>query len=342
MSGKVSVIIPSYNRKELLGRCLRSVRKQDYQNTEVIVIDDGSTDGTGHYLKDAFPEVKILRNNESLGPAYAKNQGIMNSDGQYLYFLDSDSELILADTISVMVSTTENDDKTGTLGGIAEWEGAGNVRGAYGRKVTWDGRSYPVFQEAEHISDANGLMPCDYVETCNCFVRREVAVKAGGFDPYYFYMGEDKEFGLRIMNLGYRHYFGVSIACRHHYDETVCFDRCTRYLRTKMRFAIKNKGAWFGIIMPLLDSYLFLIFYPVMSLINWLRRRFTGVNLVRNNGNPNMRPSIARALSVLLLYLPRVFWWNWQELLVTLRSRQVDFLSEGSMREYERARSGLT
>jgi glycosyltransferase involved in cell wall biosynthesis len=95
MSGRpeVSVVIPAYNRRQLLKRALRSVLAQSCGDWEAIVVDDGSTDGTG-CAAAAFSDarIRLLRHPSSRGPAAARNTGIAASRGRIIAFLDSDDE----------------------------------------------------------------------------------------------------------------------------------------------------------------------------------------------------------------------------------------------------------
>lgn len=84
-----SVIIPTYNRKELLFLTLKSVYDQTFNDFEVIVVDDGSVDGTIEELRVSFPSVTILQQQRQ-GPGNARNKGAANANGRYLAFLDSD------------------------------------------------------------------------------------------------------------------------------------------------------------------------------------------------------------------------------------------------------------
>jgi glycosyltransferase involved in cell wall biosynthesis len=85
----VSVIIPTHNRKELVLEAIDSVLKQDYKNVEVIVVDDGSTDGTFEYLKSLKLPIRIVRKKNG-GSASARNAGLKLAKGEYVSFLDSD------------------------------------------------------------------------------------------------------------------------------------------------------------------------------------------------------------------------------------------------------------
>lgn len=90
---KISVVIPTYNRPELLKNSINSVLSQSFPDTEIIVIDDCSTDNTqsvlGNY-KDG--RLKVIRNKTNMGIAAVRNIGVTNSQGKYIAFLDDDDE----------------------------------------------------------------------------------------------------------------------------------------------------------------------------------------------------------------------------------------------------------
>ena len=89
----VSVVIPTYNRKELLPTAIESALRQTYPNTEVIVVDDYSTDGTRDLLEEQYAEmVQYIRHQENRGGSAARNTGLTEASGEYIAFLDSDDE----------------------------------------------------------------------------------------------------------------------------------------------------------------------------------------------------------------------------------------------------------
>ena len=87
----ISVVIPTYNRKELLKRALNSVISQILQPSEIIVVDDGSQDGTKELVKRKYPFVKLIRQ-ENQGVSNARNRGNLTSKGNWIALLDSDDE----------------------------------------------------------------------------------------------------------------------------------------------------------------------------------------------------------------------------------------------------------
>lgn len=90
---KISVIIPTYNRKKTLARAIQSVINQSFSPFEILIIDDGSNDGTEEWVKENFQNIKYIYQNNH-GVSSARNVGIENAYGDWVAFLDSDDEWI--------------------------------------------------------------------------------------------------------------------------------------------------------------------------------------------------------------------------------------------------------
>ena len=88
---KISVIIPTFNRKKTLGRAIQSVMNQSLSPFEILIIDDGSNDGTEEWIKENFQDIKYIYQNNH-GVSSARNIGIENAYGDWVAFLDSDDE----------------------------------------------------------------------------------------------------------------------------------------------------------------------------------------------------------------------------------------------------------
>ena len=91
--GLVSVIMPAYNSERFIKQAINSVQNQTYQNFEIIVVDDCSTDNTNELVKDLCKEDKriiLLKNNKNEGAAISRNKAIEAAKGKYIAFLDSD------------------------------------------------------------------------------------------------------------------------------------------------------------------------------------------------------------------------------------------------------------
>ena len=87
----ISVVIPTYNRKQLLKRAIDSVFNQTLFPKEIIVVDDGSTDGTKDWILDKYPDINYIQQNNN-GVSSARNVGIKAAKGLWISLLDSDDE----------------------------------------------------------------------------------------------------------------------------------------------------------------------------------------------------------------------------------------------------------
>ncbi len=112
ISNLVSVIVPVYNVEETLSRCINSIVNQTYKNIEIILVDDGSTDNSGYiceeYAKNDTRIKVVHKNNGGLGSA--RNEGVKNSIGDYIIFVDSDDWIEL-DTIEYSLQLVDVDDE---------------------------------------------------------------------------------------------------------------------------------------------------------------------------------------------------------------------------------------
>lgn len=109
---ELSIIIVSFNTKELLNKCLSSVYKSSIKNFEVIVVDNNSADGSVEIVKNSFPYVKIIRNSKNLYLTRAINQGIAVARGHFFLILNTDTEL-RPKTLEAMLSFLNNNPEIG-------------------------------------------------------------------------------------------------------------------------------------------------------------------------------------------------------------------------------------
>ena len=112
---KVSVIIPTYNRSNVLPRAIDSVLNQKYDHVEIIVVDDGSDDNTSEIINKYRKSIEYIQFKKNRGANAARNAGIKYSTGEYIAFLDSDDELP-PDNISEKVQVLEKSSKS--IGGV--------------------------------------------------------------------------------------------------------------------------------------------------------------------------------------------------------------------------------
>jgi GT2 family glycosyltransferase len=112
----VSVVIVSFNTRELTIKCLKSVFEQNHVAYEVIVVDNASSDNSAREIRKAFPQVAVIENNINAGFAHANNQAIKLAKGRYILLLNSDTVLLSDETFSKMVSFMEKRTNVGISG----------------------------------------------------------------------------------------------------------------------------------------------------------------------------------------------------------------------------------
>ena len=186
----VSVVVPVYNRERFLREALQSVFAFDYEPFEVIVVDDGSTDGSAA-IAQSFPEVRYLRQ-DNHGPAAARNAGIDVSRGEFIAFADSD-DIALPNRLSAQVGyLLEHPDVTATLG-RQEW-------------ITPPPNALPDVV----WGDLDGVPPMSMV------IRKAALIEVGCFDPA-LRGPEDIDLLVRLREGGYRFLVLPEIVMRRHY-----------------------------------------------------------------------------------------------------------------------------
>lgn len=249
MNKLISIIIPTYNRHDILKDCLESVYNLDFENKEVIVVDDASNDGTEEMIKREFPEVIYIKKEKRTGVG-SKNLGIKKSSGAYLWFLDSDSFVQNKDCLKEMIGIMEENKNIGSIGGeIIERDDVKYIRMLRFFKNAKETRLDEIGPKNLILQDV------DYSPTCNCFVRRELVEKIGGFEESYFYVGEDAELGKRIRDLGFRNVIDRRTLVEHRRSNVSRTANYKLFHRNKMKFIIRNFGFFVFLLMPFIEVF---------------------------------------------------------------------------------------
>lgn len=231
----ISVIIPTFNRLDRVHQLLDSLPTRKSIDYEVIVVDDASDEDLTNVSNRCD---QFIRNPGNLGPAYSRNVAAMRSRGQILLFLDSDV-VLLPGSLKKLPKIFQQSTDIGAVGG----SGPPNERGddvLYVRGKSYDrlGRTITTTYSPNDVKD-DSVFDCHHLESAFLAIRREVFEKVGGFDPYWFYMGEDRDLCLRIKDAGFRVVVSVATRAIHHHlhSETKDFERflLTRYLQVALK-----------------------------------------------------------------------------------------------------------
>lgn len=221
----LSVVIPTYQRRAFLERTLDALRHQTLERAryEILVVDDGSSDGTWEMLEGA-EDVRTFRQGQNAGPAAARNVGIRNATGEWILFLGDDTFPARDCLEQHLKAHTEQRGETVAVLGSVEWWQEMHVTPLM-RYLTSGGT---IQHFAFHgIQDPDDV-PFGFFYTANISVNRQFLVQYGMFDPEFRYAyGEDTELAYRLAA------HGLKIIYRP--QATVAHDHPTSYASAKRR-----------------------------------------------------------------------------------------------------------
>ncbi len=224
----LSIIIVSFNTKDVTDACLASIYKAKWRSTyEVIVVDNNSHDGSVEMIREKYPQVKLIANPDNKYFAIANNQGAKIARGKYLLLLNSDT-IVEDDNIQRMIDYFNtlptdvicigpkvlNPDKT--------VQSFGNPNGGYRERTAACFKFNRIFPEwfTVHVFGLKGLpynpnknRECGWVSGAAMMIRTDLYNKVGGLNDRVEFFGEEPEFGHRTHALGYRtlYYSGAEI-----------------------------------------------------------------------------------------------------------------------------------
>jgi GT2 family glycosyltransferase len=230
-----SIVIPSYNGRGLLGPCLASIRRCRPRDPglpiEVIVVDDGSSDGTADWLAHAHPDVKLILMDRNSGFCAAANAGIAAARGRFVQLLNNDTEVSpgwvetglapFADetvgSVAPLVLVRSEPGRVDSAGDSYAWVGWPAKRGHGQPAKRW--AAHPV----EEVFGASGS---------SAFYRASAIRRVGGLDPLFGSYYEDIDVAFRLRWAGYRCVFTPQ--CRIYHDVSATYDHGSPELQRRM------------------------------------------------------------------------------------------------------------
>ena len=203
-----SVIVPTHNRLHLLKRTIESLLKQTFKDFEIIVVDDGSTDGTAKYLADLEKNghvIPILQTNK--GPAVARNVGIRRAAGKYIAFTDDDC-VVPSDWLDKLHSDL-NIGKIAGVGGSARTGDTSNLYAVANDMIV-------NFLKSE-LNELYQFNP-PFLTSNNTAYSKLSLESVGGFDEGYFIGAEERDLNYLLFLKGERLTYDPAIIVEHHND----------------------------------------------------------------------------------------------------------------------------
>ena len=298
-----SIVIPTYNRKPILEKCILALEKQVIPDTnlstgyEIIIVDDGSTDDTISWLNaSSFPHVRYFEQAHQ-GPAIARNLGVKKAKGDFIIFIDSD--LVVTETFiqSHANCLSNNDTRTFT----------------YGRVINTANFENPT-AEPYKITDFSAA----YFATGNVAIHRQWLEQAGLFDPQFqLYGWEDLELGVRLKKLGLK-LIKCPDAVGYHWHPAFNLDQIPKLIdqeiqRGKMAVLFYQKHPTWDVKMMTQMTILHRLLWGILSL---------GGHLNEKTMRPILQWLIDQGKSQLALEIARIF-LNWYNVQAVYQQKQV-------------------
>lgn len=208
---KVYIIVLNYNRKDDTLDCLESLYRMDYPNFRVVMVDNGSSDGTALAVMEVYPHAHVIENRRNLMFSGGNNVGIraaLSEGADYVLLINNDT-VVAPDMLTKMVEAMKAQPEAGMAGpmiyyyppkaGEPEliWYAGGNVK-------LWQGLTAHRGIRERDTGQYNEVEYTDYITGCAMLATRECLEKVGLLDPAYYIYGEDADLSMRVRLSGYK------------------------------------------------------------------------------------------------------------------------------------------
>ncbi len=246
---KVSAIVVNWNGKDVLSECLESLLKQDLPELEIIVSDNGSSDGSVERVRDRFPQVRLLQNEKNLGFGTAVNRGFEVAQGDGLIFLNNDLRLEPG-CLRTLAQVLENDPAVGAAVPKILYVEKPETVNSLGVSIHFTGIACP-----HRIDESDpGAIPGFETACGGIFLfRREIYETLGGFDEDLFLYHEDHDLSWRIRLQGWKLWVVPGAVMRHHYHFGKGAHKFYHSEKNRLHLLLKNLNArTLGLCLPAL------------------------------------------------------------------------------------------
>jgi len=201
---KIAVAIPCYNAATTIGDCVSSLNSQTRKPDQIIVADDGSTDGSA--ILAAYAGAEVISAGENVGLSAARNLLWQHTDADIIVFLDADT-VAHDDLIERLLARYDSEE----VAGVGGWAVEARIENIYD---LWRKHTAAQTQGDELIEDAEALFGL-----C-CSYRRTALERVSGFDPFFRSNGEDHDISIRLRQAGYRLVYEPAAIVDHHKTDT--------------------------------------------------------------------------------------------------------------------------
>lgn len=204
----VYIVILNWNRKADILECINSLIQIDYPNFKIVVIDNGSTDGSVEALQLQYPTLELVVNEANLGVSAGRNVGIkyaLSRKADYVAFLDNDT-VVDQRFLSELVKVGEADSQAGILAPkIYNYWDTQKIASAGSKKCIFPpGHIKQIGMGKEDSAIYNRQKEVDYATGCTLLIKKKVFADVGLFDPVFIYGWDDYDFSERTQKGNYK------------------------------------------------------------------------------------------------------------------------------------------
>lgn len=215
---KITIVIATWNKKGLLKECLKSLKRQTFNNFRITVVDNASSDGTVKFLNKYYPNIKIIKLGKNLGFSKAVNKGIKVSKTEYIILLNNDMVVDKNFVKYLVMSLDKNKYYCACTSKIIDFKNknvvlsAGDIMNNFGqsfpRGLGDDIRKWDKTEEVFLVTGGASIF------------RKKAFNKIGYFDEDFFIYGEDTDWCFRAQITGYKFYYEPKAIAYHHCKAT--------------------------------------------------------------------------------------------------------------------------
>jgi len=241
MTPLVSVIVVNWNGKEYLKDCFQSLRAQTFSDFEVILVDNGSSDGSVETIQEDFPGwVRVLCNTQNEGFSGGNNRGIQAASGKYIVLLNNDAQ---ADPrwLEELVKVAEENPQAGMLACKIYLQGELKIIDNVGHLIYRDGLNRGRGRLETDHGQYEDLEEILFPSGCAALYRRRMLEEVGLFDEDFFAYGEDTDLGLKGRLAGWNCLY-VPKAIVHHY-----YSRSSEAYSPLKAFYVERNRVWIAV-----------------------------------------------------------------------------------------------
>lgn len=262
----LSIILVCWNNKDYLEPCLNSLYETNLPYSfDVVVVDNGSTDGSQGMLQEKFPQVMIIQNDRNVGLGRASNQGIEATRGKYVLLLNNDT-LVNGPAFKAMTGLLDTKPDAGAVGGKLL-----NPDGSFQSGYANFSSLLEEFLIATHLGelvrpgypshgDTHEIKTVGWLSSACLLLRRSALDQVGLLDEEYFIYGDEADLQYRLIKAGWKVYYLPHATTIHYGGRSMNrWRRRKMVYRGKMLFYKKNYGALQTIILQILLAVLSLL-----------------------------------------------------------------------------------